>query len=148
MYYFDELQEQQTFQTPARTITETDVVMFAALTGDYNAIHTDSESAKSTQYGQRLVHGLLALSISHGLMFRTAILDGSAIAFAEIDELKFLRPVFINDTLHGRITVQALYPSKSKLDRGMAYFGYELINQRGEVVQTCIKKLMMKKKPV
>ncbi len=147
MRYFDELSLEEEFLTPARTMTETDVVMFAAMTGDYNEIHTNAEKMKDSQFGGRLVHGLLALSVSHGLMFRTAILDGSAVAFVGIDDLKFLAPVKIGDTVHGKITVKNLVPSRSKPDRGIAYFQFELIKQDGTVVQSCVKKIMMIKKP-
>ncbi|MGI6083920.1 MAG: MaoC/PaaZ C-terminal domain-containing protein [Acetivibrionales bacterium] len=148
MLYFDELKEGDVFITPGRTITEADVCMFAGLTGDYNQLHTNAEAMKNSQFGGRLVHGLLALSISHGLMFQLGILNGSAIAFAGIDDLTFLAPVMFNDTIHARITVSRLQPSRSKPDRGIAYFNFEIINQNDVVVQRCIKKIMMKKKPV
>ncbi len=147
MKYFDELKQGDVYITPSRTMTETDVVMFAAMSGDYNELHTNAEMMKNSQFGGRLVHGLLALAVSHGLMFRTGLLDGSGIAFAGIDDLRFLAPVLIGDTVHGKITVSDLYASKSKPDRGVAYFDFELIKQDGTVVQKCIKKIMMKKKP-
>jgi acyl dehydratase len=147
MKYFDELVVGEELLTPGRTMTEADVVMFAGLTGDYNAIHTDAEAMKDSQFGGRLVHGLFALSMSHGLLFRTGLLDGSGIAFVGIDELKFLAPVRIGDTLHGRNVVKELKPSRSKPDRGVASFYFELINQDGIVVQSYIHKHMMKKKP-
>jgi acyl dehydratase len=146
--YFDELQEGEFYITPARTITETDVVMFAAMSGDYNEIHTNAELSKKGQFGGRLAHGLLCLSISHGLMFRTTLLDGSAIAFLGIDDLSFTKPIIIGDTIHGEFSVDKLVPSHSKPDRGVAYFKFNLLNQNNEIVQSCIKKLMMKKKPV
>ena len=148
MIYFDELKENEEFITPCRTITEADVVIFAGLTGDYNQIHTNAEAMKESQFGERLVHGLLALSISHGLMFQLGILAGSAIAFAGIDDLAFLAPVKIGDTVHGRITTSKLTASRSKPDRGIAYFTYELLNQHDVVVQRCVKKVMMMKKPL
>lgn len=148
MKYFDELYEGEKIITAARTMTETDVVMFAATTGDYNPVHTDAEFMKKSQYGQRIVHGLLGLSVSQGLLFRTGILDGSAIAFAGIDEIKFTAPIKIGDTIHGEVTVAKLAPSKSKPDRGIVYFDYKLVNQRGEIVQSSIQKIMLKKKPV
>lgn len=148
MLYFDELSEGEIFTTPGRTVTEADVGMFAGLTGDYNQIHTNAEAMKNSQFGERLVHGLLALSISHGLMFQLGILAGSAVAFVGIDDLVFLAPVKFNDTIHGKITVSKLVPSRSKPDRGVASFAYELINQHDVVVQRCVKKIMMLKKPV
>lgn len=148
MKYFDELHEGEIIITAARTMTETDVVMFAATTGDYNPVHTDAEYMKQNQYGQRIVHGLLALSVSQGLLFRTGIVDGSAIAFAGIDEIRFTAPVKIGDTIHVEITVTKLVASKSKPDRGVAHFDCKILNQNGEIVQTSIQKIMMKKKPL
>ncbi len=148
MKYFDELYEGEIIITAARTMTETDVVMFAATTGDYNPVHTDAEFMKHSMYGQRIVHGLLALSVSQGLLFRTGIVDGSAIAFAGIDEIRFTAPVKIGDTIHVEITVAKLVASKSKPDRGVAHFDCKIINQNGDVVQTSIQKIMMKKKPL
>ena len=81
--YFDELVEGKEFMTPTRTITESDVVMFAAMTGDYNEIHTSKEFMKTSQFGKRLVHGLLGLSVSHGLLFRLGYLMGQALLFWE-----------------------------------------------------------------
>ena len=82
--YFDEFVVGDEFVTPSRTITETDVVMFAAMSGDYNELHTSEEYMKKSQFGKRLVHGLLGLSVSHGLMFRLGLVEGTAIAFIGI----------------------------------------------------------------
>ena len=82
--YFDEWIEGEECITPTRTITETDVVMFAAMSGDYNELHTSAEVTKDNQFGRRIVHGLLALAISHGLLFRTGYLEGAAIALSLI----------------------------------------------------------------
>lgn len=90
----------------------------------------------------------MGLSISQGLMFRTGILDGSAIAFLGIDNLKFLAPIFIGDTIHGKFSIIKLVPSSSKTDRGVVYFNYDLINQKGETVQSSIQIIMFKKKPL
>ncbi len=148
MRYFDELIVGEEFITPGRTITETDIVMFAATTGDFNPVHTNAEYMKESQYGQRIAHGLLGLSISQGLMFRTGILDGSAIAFLGIDNLKFLAPIFIGDTIYGKFSIIKLVPSRSKTDRGVVYFNYDLLNQKCETVQSSIQIIMFKKKPL
>jgi acyl dehydratase len=77
--YFDEWIEGEEVLTPTRTITETDVVIFAAMSGDYNELHTSAEVTKNNQFGRRIVHGLLALAISHGLLFRTGYLESSSV---------------------------------------------------------------------
>jgi len=78
--YFEDWSVGDSITTPARTITEGDVVQFAQLTGDWNPIHTDVEFAKTTPYGQRLAHGLLGLSFAIGLLDRTGAFSGSVIA--------------------------------------------------------------------
>jgi acyl dehydratase len=91
--------------TPSRTLTEADVLLFAGLTGDYNELHTSEYfNQKHTQFGQRVVHGLMVLSTAHGLMFRTNIKD-AGIAFAGIEEWKFVAPVFIGDTICADVLV-------------------------------------------
>src|SRR5512141_2799324 len=97
---FEEFSVGQKIVTEKRTITETDIMTFATLTGDSNRIHTDPEFSKTTVFGRQVAHGLLGLSIASGLAWRTGILDGTVIAFREISEWKFVKPVFIGDTIY------------------------------------------------
>lgn len=98
--YFEEFEVGQKIITVGRTVAESDIFNFAGFSGDYNQIHTDAEFAKSTPFGQRVAHGLLGLSIASGLAMRTGVLEGTVIAFREINHWKFIAPVFIGDTLH------------------------------------------------
>ncbi len=98
--YFEEFVVGQKVRTTSRTITETDIVAFAGLSGDFNQIHIDAEYAKTTPYGQRIAHGLAVLSIASGLGVQTGIMEGTILAFREIVEWKFSLPVFIGDTIH------------------------------------------------
>lgn len=143
--YFDDWTLDEEFTTPTRTMTETDVVMFAAMSGDYNELHTSAEVTKKNQFGQRIVHGLLGLAVSHGLLFRTGVLDGTAIAFVSVDGWTFKAPIFFGDTIHVKTRVVEMKPSKSKPDRGMIKFYLEIINQDGVVVQSGYKVIMMKR---
>jgi len=145
--YFEELVVGSEFITPSRTLTETDVVMFAAMTGDYNEIHTSKEFMKTSQFGKRLVHGLLALSVSHGLLFRLGLLDGTAIAFLGIESWNFEAPLFFGDTIHVKITISETHASKSKPDRGIVKFFLQIVKQDGTVAQSGYKTIMMKRKP-
>jgi acyl dehydratase len=133
-YFFEDLHVGQVLVSPARTITETDVVNFAGISGDFNPIHTDVEFARSSVYGQRVVYGLLGLAVLTGLTDRARFFSGSAIALLGIDDWRFVAPIFIGDTVHYRMEVTALKPSK-KPDRGVVERHFQLINQRGEVVQ-------------
>ncbi len=131
--YFEEFQIGQKITTAARTITEGDIVTFAGLSGDYNQIHTDAEFSKSTPFGQRIAHGLLGLSIASGLAMRTGMLEGTVLAFREITEWKFSKPVFIGDTIHVVITVLET-KAVPRLGGGSITIALEVKNQRDETV--------------
>lgn len=133
--YLEDLSEGDTFTSPARTITEADVVAFAGLSGDYNPIHTDVEFAEQNVYGQRVVYGLLAMSMLTGLMDRTGLFSGSVIAALGFDQWKWQKPLFIGDTIHVRLTIVGVRPSNSRPDRGIVERYIEIVNQHGEVVQ-------------
>jgi acyl dehydratase len=132
--YLEDLQPGDIFTSPARTITEADIVAFAGLSGDFNPIHTDVEFAKDTAYGQRVVYGLLGLSIMTGLLDRTGLFSGSAIAMLGIREWQFVAPIFIGDTVRFKLTIADVRRVSSG-DRGIVQRFFELLNQRDEVVQ-------------
>lgn len=131
--YFEEFAIGQTYTSVGRTITEYDVLTFAGLSGDYNQIHTDAEFAKTTPYGQRIAHGLLGLAIASGLAMRTGILEGTVLAFREIQEWKFTKPVMIGDTLHVELEVVDVKPFP-RLGGGMVTILVDVLNQRSEAV--------------
>jgi acyl dehydratase len=124
------------FITPGRTLTETDVVMFAAMTGDYHELHTNEVFSKKSQFGGRMAHGLLGLAVLQGLFFRTGYLDDSAIAFLEMENWKFGAPIMIGDTISVKIKVVEKRNSKKKPDRGIVKFFLEIINQDGATLQS------------
>jgi len=132
--FLEDLTAGDTFTSAARTLTEADVVGFAGISGDFNPIHTDVEFARETPYGQRVVYGLLGISILTGLLDRTGLFSGSAIAMLGINEWKFTAPIFIGDTVHFRLTITDVRRT-SKPDRGVVGRFFELINQDGVVVQ-------------
>jgi len=103
--FFEEFKVGQNVITSGRTITESDIVSFAGISGDYNQIHTDSEFSKGTPFGQRVAHGLLGLSIASGLAMRTGVLEGTVIAFREINNWKFSNPIYIGDTIHVELNI-------------------------------------------
>ena len=145
--YFDEWVVGEEYVTPSRTLTETDVVMFAAMSGDYNELHTSEEFMKNSQFGTRIVHGLLGLAVSHGLLFRTGLLEGTAIAFMGIESWKFEAPIFFGDTIRVKVKVAEKRPSKSKPDRGIVKFFLEIAKQDETVTQSGFKTLMFKRAP-
>jgi acyl dehydratase len=143
--YLDEYVVGEEYVSPSRTITETDVVMFAAMTGDYNEIHTSVEFTKANNFGQRVVHGLLCLSISHGLLFRLGLLESTAIAILAVDDWRFKAPVFIGDTIVAKFKVLETIPSSKDPSRGVLKLLTQIIKQDGTIAQEGVKVLMMKK---
>jgi acyl dehydratase len=145
-FFFEDFVVGQKILTLSRTITESDVVTFAGLSGDYNQIHTDAEFSKNTPYGQRIAHGLLGLSIASGLAMRTGVLEGTALAFREINNWKFSRPVFIGDTISVEMTVletKAMY----RLGGGLVEISLDVKNQKGEITMRGNWTVLVAKKP-
>ena len=103
--FLEDFQEGMSFETPERTVTESDVADFAKLSGDFNPLHTDEEFARGGRFGRRIAHGVLTLAILTGLWDRIGIISGSVEAFYGISDLKFTCPVCFGDTLHAVIKV-------------------------------------------
>jgi acyl dehydratase len=130
--HFEDFFVGQSWVTPARTITEADLVNFAGLTGDYNPLHTDEEFARATQFGGRIFHGPGVFSVAIGLESRLGIKDGTALAFLGMT-WNLRGPVRIGDTIRAEQRVAEVRPSTSKPDRGVVTFDVVVKNQHGEV---------------
>lgn len=130
--YFEEFSIGQKIITGVRTLSEKDIMVFADLSGDTNRIHTDAEFSKAGPFGQQIAHGLLGLSIASGLAWQTGILDGTVIAFREVNEWKFIKPVFIGDILHAELNVTEAKPLP-RIGAGSVVIAVELKNQKEEV---------------
>lgn len=143
--YFEEFKAGDASMSPARTVTEADIVMFAGLTGDYNALHTDEEYGRTTIFGRRVAHGLLGLTYAIGLGTRLGELDETVMAFLGL-EWKFKGPIFAGDTIRMKSTVASTKETK-KPDRGIIEFVTEVLNQKGEVVQEGRKIVMVRRRP-
>jgi len=130
--YFEEFLVGEKVITEKRTITEADIMEFARLSGDDNRIHTDAEFSKTTVFGKQVAHGLLGLSIASGLAWKTGLMDGTVIAFRELTEWKFVKPVFIGDTIHVEL-VTAETKALSRIGGGSVTINLEVKNQNEEV---------------
>jgi acyl dehydratase len=144
--WFDEFEAGQQIITPGRTISESDIVSFAGLSGDYNQIHTDAEFARTTPYGQRIAHGLLVLSIASGLAMRTGVLEGTVIAFREINNWKFTKSVFIGDTIHVVLNVFETKPIP-RVGGGSIIIELVVKNQHDEVTMKGTWTALVANKP-
>ncbi len=139
---FDEFSMGDRFESQARTITESDVVAFAGLSGDFNPLHTDAEFGKKTPFGGRIAHGMLIQSIATGMANWTGVFEDTTIALLE-QVIRYKEPVRFGDTIHLELQVEEKKPS-SKPDRGVVIFLAQVINQDGKVVQDGQWTLLMK----
>lgn len=143
--YYEEFEVGQKLVTRGRTITEADIVQFAALTGDYNPMHTDAEYAKQSFAKQRVAHGMLSLSYAVGQAYQLGVLERTTLAFRSV-EMKFSLPVFIGDTIRAELTV-AEKKDAARLGGGLVTLEMRIVNQEGKVVQKGTLELLMMSKP-
>jgi acyl dehydratase len=121
-------------RTGRRTVTDTDILNFAGVSGDFQPLHTDDLFARTTLFGRRVAHGLLVLSMVTGLRTMANWFVGTTMAFLEIRSYRFLKPVFPGDTIYSLCTILKKEPT-SKPDRGVVVQGIEVYNQNDEKVQ-------------
>jgi 3-hydroxybutyryl-CoA dehydratase len=144
-YYFEEIEIDKTLVTRGRTVTEADIVQFAALTGDYNPMHTNAEYMKVHPMGQRVAHGMLTLSYAVGQLYQLGFMERTVLAFRGF-EMKFSLPVFIGDTTHVRLTVKEKKEMK-RLGGGIISAEIKIVNQDGKTVQSGTMELLLASKP-
>jgi acyl dehydratase len=140
--YFEDFSVGQAFESGGRTLTEADLTFFSMLSGDWNPIHADAEYAAGTRYGKRIVHGVLGMAVCTGMLHEMGIFHGSAIAMFGFEQWKFTAPLFVGDTVHLRLTITELSLGKSG-NSGRLGRRFELINQKGEVVQDGLSGLLI-----
>jgi len=130
--FFDDIEVGQEWESLSRTVTESDIINFAGVSGDFNPIHVDHEFARSTSFRQPIAHGLLVLSIASGLGIMAPPMR--TLAFMAIRELQFREPVFIGDTIRVRTKVVEKQ-AKGRGRRGVVTWQRRILNQHGKVVQ-------------
>jgi len=145
-FYFEDFEIGQEFMTAARTITSTDIVNFACLTGDFNEVHTNFEYCRQTQFGEPIAHGPMVYGIMGGLQYASGINDGTLLALLQIDGWRMLAPVKHGDTIRLRARVVDKKES-SKPDRGVISFERECIKQDGSIVQQMKATLLYRRRP-
>jgi 3-hydroxybutyryl-CoA dehydratase len=143
--YFEEFAIGDKVVSPSRTITESDIVAFAGLSGDYNEIHTSEAFAQGHLFKRRVAHGLLGLSIASGLAFQMGFLLRTVEAFRGL-EWEFTAPLFIGDTVHieAEVVETKAFP---RLGNGKVTFKVSLKKQDGSVTQRGTWTLLVKCKP-
>ena len=143
--YFEEFVVGDSATSPSRTVTESDITLFAGLSGDYNEIHTSEDYSKSQHFGRRIAHGLLGLSIASGLAFQMGFMLGTVELFRSV-EWEFTGPIFIGDTvrLDAEVAEVKAFP---RLRNGRIIFKIALKKQDGSVVQRGAWSILVKMAP-
>jgi acyl dehydratase len=145
--WFDELEVGQMFRHAIRrTVTETDNILFTAMTHNPAQLHLDEEYMRGTEYGQRLVNSAFTLGLMVGISVGDTTL-GTAVANLGWDEVRFPKPVFHGDTLNVETEVIELRESKSRPDQGIVTFLHRAYNQRDELVASCKRSGLQRKRP-
>src|SRR5512134_1586737 len=141
--YFEDFENAGDLTTPGRTVTEADLVAFAGLTGDFTELHTNEDYASRSPFGRRVAHGALVFGISIGLATRTNVLDDALIAFAGVDKLRFVAPVFIGDTI--RVSKRVSERKELGPAQGTVVFETRVFNQRNETVLVYFDKMLLRR---
>ncbi len=137
--YFETVEIGEQRETQARTITEADVVNFAGVSGDFNHLHTDAESMADSGFGERIAHGMLVFSIATGLLWQSRSENerDAVVAFYGIDEVRFVGPTFIGDTIHVEIEVLEKEKRDHPVATGVVRYDIEVVTQDDDTVLSC-----------
>ncbi|HZU08548.1 MAG TPA: MaoC/PaaZ C-terminal domain-containing protein [Pseudacidobacterium sp.] len=143
--YFEDYVVGERRQTSGRTITETDIVLHAGQTGDFYPHHMDAEWCKAQPFGQRIAHGTLIFSMAVGMT--AGEMNPRAMSYG-YDRLRFLKPVFIGDTLHVVVTVNEIKDDPKRPNHGIVVEHCDTMNQRKETVLVCDHLLLVEKRKI
>lgn len=140
--FLDEYEVGERWVSRGRTITEADLVNFAAFSGDWFPLHADRSYAEKTHYGQRIAHGLLVLSAASGLFeFGT----DAVVAFYGMEKVRFTNPTFIGDTIHVELEITDLRETGE--DRGVVTAEQRVAKQTGEHAAIATLRLVVSRGP-
>ena len=142
-WYFEDYEVGKEIRSSSRTVTEADIVNFAGITGDWNPIHTDEEFARKSVFGRRIAHGTLTFAIMTGLFARLGIIERTIVAFYGVDRLRFIKPVFIGDTL---TAIAKVIEKEDRGNAGMIVMEASAVNQRNEIVLSSVVRFLVKKR--
>jgi acyl dehydratase len=138
---FDDLVVGDEWESPCRTVTEADVVGFAGLSGDFNALHVDHETARRGPFRKPVAHGLLGLAIASGLASHSPRV--ATLAFLQIKEWKFLLPIYFGDTIQVITRIHGL-ESRARGRRGVVTWHRRLVNQEGKTLQEGLTETLVR----
>ena len=141
--YFQDYELNAQRRTLGRTITEADIVLHAGQTGDFFPHHMDAEWCRTQEFKQRIVHGTLTFSIGVGLT--ATVVNPVAMSYG-YDRLRFLKPVFIGDTIHTIVSISEKKDHPKRPTQGIVTEHLEIRNQRDEAVLVCDHLLLVEKR--
>jgi acyl dehydratase len=141
--FFEEYEVGATRETLGRTITEADIVLHAGQTGDFYPHHMDAEWCKAQPFGQRVAHGTLIFSVGVGMT--AGAINPEAFSYG-YDRLRFIKPVFIGDTIHVKVTFKEKRDYPKNPVYGVVVELVEVINQKNETALVCEHLLLVKRK--
>ena len=146
--YYEEFSVGQMFEHPIRrTVTETDNVLFTAMTHNPARLHLDEEYMKNeTDFGARIVNSMFTLALMVGVSVHETTL-GTTVANLGMDEVRFPKPVFHGDTINVQTEILEKRDSKSRPNNGILLFQHRAYNQKGELVASCNRSGLMLRKP-
>jgi len=146
-HHFEAFEEGQVFESPGRTMTETDVVMYASISSDWNELHANEEFAREREFGERIVHGPMTFVQAIGMLMRIGILERTAYAFLGMNAMDLPNPVFIGDTISLEVEVAEKRTLESRDDVGLVVFDTTVTNQDETVVFQGDMKFFVLKRP-
>lgn len=142
-HHFEDFEEGEEFISVGRTVTESDFVMHSALSGDWTELHTNKEYAEDQQFGERIAHGPMTFVQATGFVYRTGIVERTALAFLGMNYMDLPNPVHIGDTLQLEMVVSEK-KDISRDDAGLVVLDTEMENQDGTVVFQGDMKFLIK----
>ena len=140
--HFDDYKIGQSWVSNGRTVTEADIVNFAGISADFFPLHIDKEYASRTPFGQRIAHGFLVMSMATGMVPAD---PEKVVALYGIDRLRFIKPVYVGDTIHIQMDVVEMQDRSA--DAGVGDFDFKVIYQHEDVVVVNLYRLLMRKRP-
>lgn len=145
-HYFEDFEVGQTFRSVGRTVTETELVLHSALTGDWTELHTNRHYAEDEYFGERVAHGPMTFILATGFVYRSGIVERTVLAFLGMNYMDIPAPVHIGDTISLEMEVTETRTISSRDDSGLVVIDTAMTNQDDEDVFAGDMKFLIKRR--